>query len=404
MSNLSIRPQNKITIQSRWDLVGHFKIVRSVHFSESRGLDKLMALDNDPHGQFAYVYGILNADDQFNNVRNLVGQSRPVDDNATLAEKSKLFRDKGNKSYQKKDFNRALSEYCHSILSGPFENEFAREVALGLGNRSAVFFELRNFQQTLDDITAAIRFGFPEELRYKLYDREARSYLELGQGKKCKESIAKAMTALKKAKITEDKRQSLTKELQTLLDEPEINKIQKKIIHTDEPFQIWERNKSFPNMSDSIGIEYSEVFGRHTVAASDIQAGEPILIEYPLASHLSPYKRGVKCSHCFHPLDHSVLPSPLNRKVRFCSLTCLDNAMSSYHRVESKMDITDIFYSEKDETQLSGCISLAYRAITQKDLGFFVKNRKRWFAHHDTQFGVNGDMTSKPDENDEGYR
>jgi hypothetical protein len=40
---------------------------------------------------------------------------------------------------------------------------------------------------------------------------------------------------------------------------------------------------------------------------------------------------------------------------------------------------------------MSGCISLAYRAVTQKNLEFFLENRKKLFYLHDTKFGVNPD-------------
>jgi hypothetical protein len=42
---------------------------------------------------------------------------------------------------------------------------------------------------------------------------------------------------------------------------------------------------------------------------------------------------------------------------------------------------------------MSGCISLAYRAVTQKSLDFFVTNRQKLFTVHDTKFGV--DMEPK---------
>ena len=74
---------------------------------------------------------------------------------------------------------------------------------------------------------------------------------------------------------------------------------------------------------------------------------------------------------------------------RFCSLTCLDEAMSTYHPLESKVDINDLFYSRDMETgQMSGCISLAYRAISQKSLEFFLNNKDTLFGVHDIKFGI----------------
>ena len=47
---------------------------------------------------------------------------------------------------------------------------------------------------------------------------------------------------------------------------------------------------------------------------------------------------------------------------RFCCLRCFEEAMKSYHRIESKIDVNQLFYNDDvDTTQMSGCLSLAYR-------------------------------------------
>jgi hypothetical protein len=64
--------------------------------------------------------------------------------------------------------------------------------------------------------------------------------------------------------------------------------------------------------------------------------------------------------------------------------------MATYHPIESKLDINDLFYNCDLETgQMSGCISLAYRAITQKPLNFFMDQKNDLFGIHDIKFGIN---------------
>ena len=47
---------------------------------------------------------------------------------------------------------------------------------------------------------------------------------------------------------------------------------------------------------------------------------------------------------------------------RFCCLRCFEEAMKSYHRIESEIDVNQLFYNDDvDTTQMSGCLSLAYR-------------------------------------------
>ena len=63
--------------------------------------------------------------------------------------------------------------------------------------------------------------------------------------------------------------------------------------------------------------------------------------------------------------------------------------MKSYHRMESKIDVNQLFYDTDVETsQMSGCLSLAYRAVTQKPLSFFLDNEKKLFGVHDIKFGI----------------
>ena len=43
-------------------------------------------------------------------------------------------------------------------------------------------------------------------------------------------------------------------------------------------------------------------------------------------------------------------------------MRCFEDAMKSYHRMESKIDVNQLFYNDDvDTTQMSGCLSLAYR-------------------------------------------
>jgi len=88
-------------------------------------------------------------------------------------------------------------------------------------------------------------------------------------------------------------------------------------------------------------------------------------------------------------LGNSTFPSKMFRKAKFCSLRCLLKAESSYLPIESKVDITEIFYGNDTESQLSGCISLAYRAVTQRGLDFFLQNRNSLFGEVDPTYGTN---------------
>ena len=46
------------------------------------------------------------------------------------------------------------------------------------------------------------------------------------------------------------------------------------------PFTIWDRNPSFPPLSDALGITFSETGGRHVIAKRNIIAGKYFLPLY----------------------------------------------------------------------------------------------------------------------------
>ena len=78
-----------------------------------------------------------------------------------------MQRARGNKHYAKREFEAALREYTAALLGAPINDEGrGREAAVGLGNRSAVFFEMAKHAECLDDIDAAFLFGYPDDLKY----------------------------------------------------------------------------------------------------------------------------------------------------------------------------------------------------------------------------------------------
>ena len=48
------------------------------------------------------------------------------------------------------------------------------------GNRSVVLFNLCEYENCLSDISAALHFGYPENLQYKIYERQGKCQQALG--------------------------------------------------------------------------------------------------------------------------------------------------------------------------------------------------------------------------------
>merc|ERR550532_1582252 len=100
-------------------------------------------------------------------------------------------------------------------------------------------------------------------------------------------------------------------------------------------------NKTVPQFSSAVELAYNPLVGRHGVAARDIEAGEVVMVDTGLATHLLCSTRLTNCCHCtVRLLDMTTAkPSPLTRTARFCSFQCIQEAMASYHPVEAKINI-----------------------------------------------------------------
>ena len=295
----------------------------------------------DLRAQIAHAHSVIDAVDEYRDVHNMLRtKTRTEKSDREREDTSKAFRDRGNKFYAKKEFAKAVDSYTLSILEGPLDLDlgFGRDVALGLGNRSAVFFELKEYEKCLDDISAAILFGYPGDLKYKVLDRRARCFSALGYVEDAAKAFQECLGSLKVSNLKPDKAKTFDKAVNDALNDLKSKPggggkgsyIEPESREVACPFKIWEPHPSFPHVTDGLDIVHGEGVGRYIVATRDIQAGEAIVIEEPIASHLSPYKMRTNCSHCFRICGTSALPSPRLRKARFCCLRCLRQAMVSW--------------------------------------------------------------------------
>ena len=102
---------------------------------------------------------------------------------------SQKLRNLGNQVYQKNRLSEALEYYSGSICLAPHplppntylthpqdqEETFSyEELALGYANRSAVLFQMKEYELCIRDITRAFNYSYPNNLMYKLFERKSR--------------------------------------------------------------------------------------------------------------------------------------------------------------------------------------------------------------------------------------
>ena len=253
--------------------------------------------------------------------------------NATEARK---WRDKGNALYQQKDYFRSVDCYTKSGHYAPISLEITQEnssandeFTIAIANRSAAWYQLRRFDLALQDIDVSLYHGYPDSLKYKLYDRMGKCYAELGQyqnaidayrglkeylgqttvleGKKIKTWM---QTCEKQIKYMQDRMSS--KESTPLSDAPSENpqeRVIKQLVRKLNPVppQVKEPLSTLlPNASDCLDVKYEPKCGRYGVAADDVKVGDCVVSEFPYVSVLAQDHFSTRCYHCMKKFESPI--------------------------------------------------------------------------------------------------
>ena len=255
-----------------------------------------------------------------------------------------------------------------------------------MANRSAVLFSLKAFHLALDDIKLALEVGYPEELQYKLLERKAKILTFFKQFIDARDTYKQLLKSLDVAKVETNKKQTIQKNTQAALKHferiPSVYNDPNVVIKEESNLpKLPDKNKKYPALSNAILFKYEPGRGRYATAQRDIKVGEFICVEKPIASHPLPEYLGSNCAHCFKAMK-APLPCPNCTKVLFCSYDCRAEALSTYHPYECK--IFDFLIA----SGMSIICFLAYKAIVQKPLKYFLDNRAK-FEGHDESSGVN---------------
>lgn len=191
--------------------------------------------------------------------------------------KSAEVRQVGNRFYLEKNFDEALKKYNESICYAEAGSE---HLGTGYANRSAIYYEMREYEFALANIELAKKHNYPEKLMPKLLARE----------ENCK----------KKLKNGESEG--------TVPDPPMGINV--------------EVNPKIPFLAKGIKMESLPEFGRSMVAEKDFRAGDVILSEKPLAAAIDSSLRYADCSYCTIVHFNSLIPCPGCVSFMYCDEEC----------------------------------------------------------------------------------
>jgi len=289
-------------------------------------------------------------------------------------QKSKELRDAGNKLYSGMKNEEALKMYTRAVQFAPHEEIYkGRELSLGLANRSAVLFKLKEFKLALRDIEVSIEAGYPKDLIFNLHERRFKCFKELKQLNNAFRSAKDFIDSLNFSNLENEKREKFKKEYQVIVkqlkskygENPNISTVYEE----NELPKVSSPNKHFPAFSSCVDIRYEEKRGRFGVAARNIKLGEILCVESPSIFYICPDPEPTNC-HLSTRSSKAPLPSPYSTDINFDSKKCFDQAQATFLEVESKVShIFSHFCMKKKEWMLG------LRAVTSKPLSYFTENR-----------------------------
>ncbi|ELT95020.1 hypothetical protein CAPTEDRAFT_183922 [Capitella teleta] len=280
---------------------------------------------------------------------NLIWKQRPFQEiltlepeyNAKSSTDASMYRQKGNKYFQKKAYLSAIGEYSKSIINAPSKTTIGseNELPLAFANRSAALYHFKKYQLSLVDIEAALEYNYPDDMAYKLYDRQGKCYLQLERPKEALESFKKAEESLGKAKLEEKYLEIWRKNLKSEMAKTSDMKEKDLSPNDEDPKKIKAPalahlgNETHPNASRALRVGSTPEKGRQILADQDICLGEVLMVDQPITSVLFQDHHASRCYHCF---QRCLAPFPCfeTSSVIFCSRECRDKAWNTYQKYE----------------------------------------------------------------------
>ena len=124
--------------------------------------------------------------------------------------------------------------------------------------------------------------------------------------------------------------------------EPNFKIVQEIMLSEKETPKLRNAHSKYPSFTAKVDIKWTKQYGRHVVPNDIIKPGEVIAVDTAIVGILSPEKYSTNCLHCMASLVR-IIPCPTCTMVRFCSSQCQNKAMQSYHGIECKLGLGDLY-------------------------------------------------------------
>lgn len=249
-----------------------------------------------------------------------------------------------------------------------FLDETKELLTILISNRSAVFYELKEYKKVFNDIDYLLEIGsYPAHLEYKIWLRKGKCYLALQNEKSANESFNQALESLQKSKLTQE-------EINKKISEINSVRTSKFPVASHEIIPISNTNvfigdNQYISAHPKVNFQQDDVQGRYAIAAEDIEAGTIILEENPHCSVISFEHQLTNCQYCATSTNQPI-SCPNCAYAIFCTTNCERISNDSFHKIECG------FKRELQNAGVSINCCMALRIIAQKPLQFFKQKKK----------------------------
>ena len=256
---------------------------------------------------------------------------------------SSSFRSEGNCLFTtSKNINPWIKEeilelYSTSIAFAPNDSN---ELALAYGNRSALLFHLKDYEQCLFDLNEALSLPISSSQKLKFMLRKLDCLIAL-QMPECQTFYEQLKSLLEEVEdIDTNTRSKFSAKLQNAYNILENNKYQDKEEFEDDIADVDIKeiipNKEAPLFSNKVNIAYNAKYGIHVKAARKITPGEilceqDIYVIFPKLGFTYTY-----CSNCYQ-FTMTSIPCKNCAQAVYCSVECKSNSWKQYHDIECNL-------------------------------------------------------------------
>ncbi|CAL4198266.1 unnamed protein product, partial [Meganyctiphanes norvegica] len=167
---------------------------------------------------FKYIYNMEESDKYLNMGNNNDGKDDLI---------STKLREEGNNLYKRKELKGALEKYNKCILSAKHP-KFACEnidmneytpLSMGYGNRSALLFQLKEYEKCISDIDRSINLCYLEITQFKLKERKVKCLIAIERYKEAQDLLKNCEVLLNTLKLEEKGKDAYKKSLSKLLQQ-----------------------------------------------------------------------------------------------------------------------------------------------------------------------------------------